>query len=61
MNTSGNALVGKLVREDSLKVKDEFKTFFGGGTVKTEIDESITYMEMARAAEAAPASLTQPF
>ncbi|MCD7882612.1 MAG: ATP-binding protein [Lachnospiraceae bacterium] len=61
MNTSGNALVGKLVREGSLKVKDEFETLLGGGTVKTEIDESITFMETARAAEAAPASLTQPF
>ncbi|MCD8103555.1 MAG: ATP-binding protein [Lachnospiraceae bacterium] len=47
MNTSGNALVGKLVREGSLKVKDEFETLLGGGTVKTEIDESITYAELS--------------
>lgn len=61
MNTSGNALVGKLVREGSVKVKDEFETLLAGGTVRTEIDESITYMELARAAFAAPARSTQPF
>ncbi|MCD7715661.1 MAG: ATP-binding protein [Lachnospiraceae bacterium] len=46
MNTSGNALVGKLVREGSVKVKDEFETLLAGGTIKTEIDESITYAEL---------------
>ncbi|MCD7762765.1 MAG: ATP-binding protein [Lachnospiraceae bacterium] len=46
MNTSGNALVGKLVREGSVKVKDEFEILLAGGTIKTEIDESITYAEL---------------
>ncbi len=46
MNTSGNALVGNLVREGSLKIKDEFETLLQGGTIETEIDESITYAEL---------------
>ncbi|MCD7744323.1 MAG: ATP-binding protein [Lachnospiraceae bacterium] len=46
MNTSGNALVGKLVREGSIKVKDEFETLLKGGSILTEIDESITYAEL---------------
>ncbi|MCD7956605.1 MAG: ATP-binding protein [Lachnospiraceae bacterium] len=46
MNTSGNALVGNLVREGSLKIKDEFEILLQGGTIETEIDESITYGEL---------------
>ncbi|MCD7957737.1 MAG: ATP-binding protein [Lachnospiraceae bacterium] len=46
MNTSGNALIGKLVREGSVKVKDEFEILLKGGSILTEIDESITYAEL---------------
>ncbi len=46
MNTSGNALVGKLIREGSLDVKKEFETMLNGGTIRTAIDESITYAEL---------------
>lgn len=46
MNTSGNALVGRLVREGSLKIKDEFEILLKGGTIQTEIDEAITYSEL---------------
>ncbi|MCD8078243.1 MAG: ATP-binding protein [Lachnospiraceae bacterium] len=46
MNTSGNALVGNLVREGSLKIKDEFEVLLNGGTLETEIDEAITYAEL---------------
>ncbi|MCD8347571.1 MAG: ATP-binding protein [Lachnospiraceae bacterium] len=46
MNTSGNALVGNLVREGSVKVKDEFEILLKGGSILTEIDESITYAEL---------------
>ncbi|MCD8012960.1 MAG: ATP-binding protein [Lachnospiraceae bacterium] len=46
MNTSGNALVGKLVQEGSLRIKDEFETLLQGGSIVTEIDESITYAEL---------------
>ncbi|MCD8109664.1 MAG: ATP-binding protein [Clostridiales bacterium] len=47
VNTSSNALVGKLVREGSLRVKDEFEVLLKGESVVTEIDESITYAELA--------------
>ncbi len=46
MNTSGNTLVGNLVRQGSLKIKDEFEILLKGGTILTEIDESITYAEL---------------
>ncbi|MCD7818720.1 MAG: ATP-binding protein [Lachnospiraceae bacterium] len=47
MNTSGNALVGKLVQEGSLRIKDEFETLLQGGYIVTKIDESITYAELS--------------
>ncbi|MCD7884285.1 MAG: ATP-binding protein [Lachnospiraceae bacterium] len=47
MNTSGNALVGKLVQEGSLRIKDEFETLLQGGSIVTKIDESITYAELS--------------
>ncbi len=46
MNTSGNGLVGKLVRSGQLSVKQEFEILLNGGTVVTEIDENITYAEL---------------
>ncbi len=46
MNTSGNALVGKLIREGSVDVKQEFETMMNGGTIWTEIDGSITYADL---------------
>lgn len=46
MNTSGNALVGKLIREGDKSVKIEFETLINGGTVITPIDESITYADL---------------
>ncbi|MCD8105901.1 MAG: ATP-binding protein [Lachnospiraceae bacterium] len=47
MNTSGNALVGKLVQKGSLRIKDEFETLLQGGSIVTKIDESITYAELS--------------
>ncbi len=46
MNTSGNTLVGKLVQEGSLDVKSDFEALLNGGTIVSEIDESITYAEL---------------
>lgn len=46
MNTSGNALVGKLIRESDKSVKMEFETLINGGTVVTPINEVITYGEL---------------
>ncbi len=47
MNTSGNALVGKLVQQGSLRIKDEFEALLQGNSITTEIDESITYAELS--------------
>ncbi|MCD8074805.1 MAG: ATP-binding protein [Lachnospiraceae bacterium] len=47
MNTSGNTLVGKLVQEGSLRIKDEFETLLQGGSIVTKIDESITYTDLS--------------
>ncbi|MCD7842406.1 MAG: ATP-binding protein [Lachnospiraceae bacterium] len=47
MNTSGNALVGRLVQEGSLRIKDEFEILLQGGSIVTDIDESITYAELS--------------
>ncbi len=46
MNTSGNALVAKLIREGDKSVKIEFETLINGGTIITPIDEAITYGEL---------------
>lgn len=46
MNTSSNNLVGKLVKEGSIIVKNEFEAMLSGRSVVTEIDESITYEEL---------------
>ncbi len=46
MNTSGNELVGKLVRNGMLDVKQEFEILLQGDSIVTEIDESITYSEL---------------
>ena len=45
-NTSSNSLVGKLIRESSGKVKDDFRNLLEGGTVVTEIDEQIVYHQL---------------
>ena len=45
-NTSSNQLVGKLIRESSGSVKEEFVDLLAGGFVVTEIDEQIVYHQL---------------
>lgn len=45
-NTSSNSLVGKLVREGSPAVKENFETLMQWGTVTTAIDEQIVYNQL---------------
>lgn len=45
-NTSSNQLVGKLIRESSGSVKEEFADLLAGGFVVTEIDEQIVYHQL---------------
>lgn len=51
MNTSGNGLVGKLLREGSVDVKNDFENLLNGGTICSEIDEAITYAELSGASK----------
>ena len=45
-NTSSNSLVGKLIRESSGKIKDDFRSLLEGGNVVTEIDEQIVHHQL---------------
>lgn len=47
-NTSGNSLVGKLIREGNKEIKQEFENLLKGGTLRVEIDEQIVYGELNR-------------
>lgn len=42
-NSSSNSLVGKLLQEGSVNVKEDFETLLQGGTICAEIDEQIVY------------------
>jgi hypothetical protein len=45
-NTSGNSLVGKLVREGSADVKVTMEDLLAGATLHTKIDEQIVYNQL---------------
>lgn len=45
-NTSGNSLVGKLIREGNSEIKEQFETLLQGGTIETELDEQIVYNQL---------------
>ena len=45
-NSSSNRLVGKLLREGSKNVKQEFENMMRGGILRVEIDEQIVYSEL---------------
>ncbi|MCI8646067.1 MAG: AAA family ATPase, partial [Firmicutes bacterium] len=45
-NTSSNSLAGKLIREGSRALKQEFETLLQGGCIHTELDEQIVYDQM---------------
>ncbi len=45
-NTSANSLVGKLIREGSIDVKETFQALLGGETLNVEIDEQIIYEQL---------------
>ena len=45
-NSSSNSLVGKLIREGTKEIKQEFEQLMKGGTIRTEIDEQIVYGEL---------------
>lgn len=55
-NTSSNSLVGKLIREGSKNIKQDFELLLKGGCLKKVIDEQIVYNQL-RAKESAVWSL----
>lgn len=46
-NTSSNSLVGKLIREGSLDVKQAFEKLINGEAINVEIDEQIVYNQLS--------------
>lgn len=45
-NTSSNSLVGKLIREGNIDVKQDFEKLLNGGTIIAPIDEQIVYNQL---------------
>ena len=45
-NTSSNSLVGKLLREGNLGVKEKFESLLLGESIRTPIDEQIVYNQL---------------
>ena len=45
-NSSSNSLVGKLVREGSADIKQEFEELISGRSIRASIDEQIVYGEL---------------
>ena len=45
-NTSGNGLVGKLIREGDKTIKIEFEKLLKGETIEAEIDEQIIFSQL---------------
>ena len=47
-NTSANSLAGKLIREGSRQVKQDFESLMQGRAIRMEIDEQIVYDQLNR-------------
>lgn len=45
-NTSGNGLVGKLIREGDKTLKEDFQTLLDGGCIETTLDEQIVFSQL---------------
>ncbi|MBR5969547.1 MAG: AAA family ATPase [Lachnospiraceae bacterium] len=46
-NTSSNALAGRLIREGTVPLKQDFETLLKGGSILSEINEEIVFRDMA--------------
>jgi len=51
-NTSGNGLIGKLLRTGDPEIKSQFETLLKGGTVTVPVDEQIIYNQLDTNADA---------
>ncbi|GAA0803346.1 AAA family ATPase [Faecalicatena orotica] len=47
-NTSSNGMIGKVIREGSSRVKEEFESLLAGESIVTEIDEEIVYNQLGQ-------------
>lgn len=45
-NTSSNSLIGKLIREGTVQVKESFQNLLDGNAIEAEIDEQIVYNQL---------------
>ena len=52
VNTSGNGLVSKLLREGDKKIKTEFEKLLNGECIEAEIDEQIIFSELSESQDA---------
>ena len=47
-NTSGNALISKIVREGDAELKSDFEVLLSGGSVEKRFDEQVSFDELGR-------------
>jgi hypothetical protein len=47
-NTSSNSLVGKLLQESNVNIKENFKILMQGGTIESSLDEQIVYNQLGK-------------
>ena len=47
-NTSGNALISKIVREGDADLKSDFEVLLSGGSVEKRFDEQVSFDELGR-------------
>jgi hypothetical protein len=47
-NTSSNGLIGKLLKEGNVSVKEKFETLLQGGTIEAKLDEQIVFNQLGR-------------
>ena len=47
-NTSGNGLIGKLIREGDKNIKTDFEMLLNGGVIEAEIDEQIIFSQLSK-------------
>ena len=51
-NTSGNDLVGRLIREGGTGIKTEFEKLLKGGIIETRIDEQVVFSQLPKSMSA---------
>ena len=47
-DSSSNSLVGKLIREGTIEIKQDMETLLNGGTITTHLDEQIVFSQLGK-------------